>query len=88
MSNLRPTRTVLTGQLPPLDDLVSCAAKSVLAVRALKDVVSCFKTDGSFECINEGYEKLPLFVVSATNVCGGFERTISDFPEFGAGKID
>ena len=70
--------------------MIWCLAQQnpVLAVRALKDVVSCFKTDGSFECINEGYEKLPLFVVSATNVCGGFERTISDFPEFGAGKID
>ena len=70
--------------------MIWCLAQQnpALAVRALEDVVSCFKTDGSFECINEGYEKLPLFVVSATNVCGGFERTISDFPEFGAGKID
>lgn len=70
--------------------MIWCLAQQnpALAVRALEDVVSCFKTDGSFECINEGYEKLPLFVVSATNVCGGFERTISDFPEFGTGKID
>ncbi|MFR3367073.1 MAG: hypothetical protein ACLTR4_07790 [Gallintestinimicrobium sp.] len=89
MSNLRPTRTVLTGQLLS-GWMIWCLAQQnpALAVRALEDVVSCFKTDGSFECINEGYEKLPLFVVSATNVCGGFERTISDFPEFGAGKID
>ena len=69
--------------------MIWCLAQQnpALAVRALEDVVSCFKTDGSFECINEGYEKLPLFVVSATNVCGGFERTISDFPEFCAERL-
>lgn len=42
--------------------MIWCLAQQnpALAVRALEDVVSCFKTDGSFECINEGYEKLPL----------------------------
>lgn len=53
-----------------------------LAADALLKVTACFKNEGSFECVNENYEKLPSMVVSATNVYGGLVRTAEDFPEF------
>lgn len=37
----------------------------------LDDLLLDFETDGICECINEGYRKLPQFVVSATNARGG-----------------
>ncbi len=46
-----------------------------LAVRALTEVTAYFQKEGSFECVNEGYQKLPSFVVSATNVYGGLEKS-------------
>ena len=45
-----------------------------LACKALKDVVTYFKTEGSYECVNGAYKKLPSFVVSSTNVYGGLFR--------------
>lgn len=53
-----------------------------LAADALLKVTNCFKKEGSFECVNEHYEKLPSMVVSATNVYGGLIRTAGDFPDF------
>lgn len=53
-----------------------------LAARTLLEVTECFKKEGSFECVNDGYEKLPSMVVSATNVYGGLIRTASEFPDF------
>ncbi len=53
-----------------------------LAADALLKVTACFKNEGSFECVNENYEKLPSMVVSATNVYGGLVRAAEDFPEF------
>jgi len=37
----------------------------------LEDLLEDFETDGICECVNEGYRKLPEFVVSATNARGG-----------------
>lgn len=37
----------------------------------LDALVADFESEGICECINEGYRKLPLFVVSATNARGG-----------------
>lgn len=45
-----------------------------LAEQMLSEVMNCFDTEGSFECVNEGYRKLNSFVVSATNVYGGLTR--------------
>lgn len=53
-----------------------------LAADTLLKVTDCFKKEGSFECVNENYEKLPSMVVSATNVYGGLIRTAGDFPDF------
>lgn len=40
------------------------------AARVLRDVLHYFRQEGSFECVNTGYQKLGSFVVSATNVLG------------------
>lgn len=45
-----------------------------LAVKTLREVTAYFRDEGSFECVNEDYQKLPSFVVSATNVYGGLEK--------------
>ncbi len=50
------------------------------AFELLTKVVYSFQNDGVFECVNEGYEKLDSFVVSATNVLGGFRRAVHEFP--------
>ncbi len=55
-----------------------------LAAGLLRDVIACFRNEGSFECVNEGYRKLPSFVVSATNVLGGLRRILADSPTFAA----
>lgn len=41
------------------------------AEQMLDELLLDFETDGICECINEGYRKLPQFVVSATNARGG-----------------
>ena len=41
------------------------------AEQMLEELLADFETDGICECINEGYRKLPQFVVSATNARGG-----------------
>lgn len=41
------------------------------AEQILDELLSDFEVDGICECINEGYRKLPQFVVSATNARGG-----------------
>lgn len=41
------------------------------AEQMLDELLQDFETDGICECINEGYRKLPQFVVSATNARGG-----------------
>ncbi len=53
-----------------------------LAADALWKVTDCFKKEGSFECVNRNYEKLPSMVVSATNVYGGLVRIAGEFPDF------
>lgn len=45
-----------------------------LALKALKEVTDYFKEEGVFECVNEHYQKLDSFVVSAANVYGGALR--------------
>lgn len=39
--------------------------------KMLDELLACFRDEGIFECVNEGYQKLPQFVVSATNARGG-----------------
>ncbi len=51
-----------------------------LGVKVLTDAIKYLLQKGSFECVNEGYQKLPSFVVSATNVLGGVERMIQEDP--------
>ena len=41
------------------------------AEEMLDELLADFESDGICECINEGYRKLPQFVVSATNARGG-----------------
>ena len=41
------------------------------AERMLEELLADFESDGICECINEGYRKLPQFVVSVTNARGG-----------------
>lgn len=41
------------------------------AERMLDALLADFESEGICECINEGYRKLPQFVVSATNARGG-----------------
>ena len=41
------------------------------AEQMLDELLTDFEQDGICECINEGYRKLPQFVVSATNARGG-----------------
>lgn len=41
------------------------------AVQMMEELLLDFETEGICECINEGYRKLPQFVVSATNARGG-----------------
>ncbi len=55
---------------------------NALAVRTILEMIAYFKEEGSFECVNEGYQKLPSMVVSATNVYGGLVRTVQEFPAF------
>lgn len=56
--------------------IIWCLAQvdTSLACKALQEAVTYFKNEGSYECINKEYKKLPSFVVSATNVYGGFRR--------------
>ena len=49
-----------------------------LGTKVLKDAITYLIHEGSFECVNDGYQKLPSFVVSATNVLGGLERMIRE----------
>lgn len=51
-------------------------ADARLACKTLSEVVTYFRKEGSYECVNGDYKKLPSFVVSATNVYGGFFRLI------------
>lgn len=44
---------------------------SEFAEKMLDELIEDFENDGICECINEGYRKLPQFVVSATNARGG-----------------
>ena len=44
----------------------------------LIDAITYLMHEGSFECVNVGYQKLPSFVVSATNILGGVERIIQE----------
>lgn len=53
-----------------------------LAAGLLNDVIAYFRREGSFECVNDGYQKLPSFVVSATNVLGGLRRILAKAPAF------
>ena len=46
-------------------------ADPAFAEQMLEELLADFETDGICECINEGYRKLPQFVVSATNARGG-----------------
>lgn len=59
--------------------VVWCLAQTdpELAARTLAEAEKCFRTEGSFECVNENYRKLNSFVVSATNVYGAAKRLIS-----------
>ena len=43
----------------------------VFAENLLEELLQDFEQDGICECINEGYRKLPQFVVSAVNARGG-----------------
>ena len=54
------------------------------AARVLRDVLHYFRQEGSFECVNTGYQKLGSFVVSATNVPGGLRRILAEDPGFEA----
>lgn len=42
-----------------------------VAICLLEELLADFESDGICECINDGYRKLPQFVVSATNSRGG-----------------
>lgn len=53
-----------------------------LARRTIEEAVSYLKEEGSYECINREYQKLPSFVVSAVNIYGGLVRAASEFPRF------
>ena len=53
------------------------------AMMLLLQAVSSFQDEGVFECVNEGYQKLDSFVVSAANVLGGFRRACRECPPFG-----
>ena len=44
----------------------------------LIDAITYLMHEGSFECVNVGCQKLPSFVVSATNILGGVERIIQE----------
>ena len=48
-----------------------CRADPAFAEQMLDELLADFEQDGICECINEGYRKLPKFVVSATNARGG-----------------
>lgn len=48
------------------------------AAQIFYDVVAYFETEGSYECINRDYRKLPSFVVSTTNVWGAAKRLSED----------
>lgn len=63
-----------------------CIAKqnAQKAFTLLQQAVDSFQTEGVFECVNDGYEKLDSFVVSATNVLGGLRRSAMEFPDFAA----
>lgn len=48
-----------------------------LAHKTLLDVVSYFKNQGVFECVNGSYQKLNHFVVSAANTYGAAKRYLN-----------
>ena len=48
-----------------------CRLDPEYAEQMLDELLLDFETDGVCECINEGYRKLPKFVVSAANARGG-----------------
>ncbi len=65
--------------------IIWCLAQTdiSLACKTLSEVIKYFKEEGSYECINADYKKLPSFVVSATNVYGALQRLAeSDFCKF------
>ena len=49
-------------------------ADPALGLKVLTEAGDYLLNKGSFECVNAGYQKLPSFVVSATNVLGGMRR--------------
>lgn len=49
-----------------------------LALQLFLEVYSFLTQEGSFECVNVNYRKLPEFVVSTTNVYGALKRLESD----------
>ena len=63
--------------------IIWCLAQKdfALAANALTAAAAYFKEQGSFECVNENYQKLDSMVVSATNLYGGALR-LQEFPEF------
>ena len=50
-------------------------------MKVLTEAGDYLLNEGSFECVNAGYQKLPSFVVSATNVLGGMRRLAQESPE-------
>lgn len=62
--------------------LVWCLAQRdvSLAARTAIEAVSYLKEEGSYECVNENYQKLPSMVVSATNLYAGLKRAAAEFP--------
>lgn len=60
-----------------------CLAKAdpALAERALREAWAYFREEGSYECVNEGYQKLPSYVVSAVNLYGGCDRVMREYAE-------
>lgn len=62
--------------------LIWCLAhKNIsLAVRAATEAAAYLQEKGSYECVNENYQKLPSMVVSATNLYAGLKRAAEDFP--------
>ena len=56
-------------------------ADPALGLKVLTEAGDYLLNEGSFECVNAGYQKLPSFVVSATNVLGGMRRLAQESPE-------
>ncbi len=63
--------------------LIWCLAQRdiSLAARIAVEAASYLKEEGSYECVNENYQKLPSMVVSATNLYAGLKRAAAEFPD-------